>query len=83
MILARAPEAPWALIIVLGAIVAMCLLDRLPARSFYSRRAFEPRPRTYDELEHTQVELETPLRGELRRPQPELRHPPGRELEPW
>jgi hypothetical protein len=88
-LLARAPEFPWPVVIVLAALAAMCLLDRLPARSFYSRRAFEPPVRTYAdqaarlaELEATQAPTE-PLRGELYRRGPELGQPASRELEPW
>lgn len=88
-VLARTPEVPWGLVIALAAIVAGCLLDRLPARSFYSRRAFEPPVRTYAELERDVAELEAtpapapPLRGYLLRPGRQLDPPSRRELERW
>lgn len=82
-LLARAPAFPWGLVIVLGAIVVGCVLDRLPARAWYSRRAFEPRPRTWDELEaelEARAGWETEVRWE-RPSRPGLEASRGRELE--
>jgi hypothetical protein len=49
------------------------VVDLLPGRFFYSRRAFEPPVQTWAEQQQQRRE---PLQGELRRPTRELELPP-------
>jgi hypothetical protein len=67
--------------LLLVGILGGCLLDMLPGRAFYSRRAFEPPPRIWGELDDD-WELERPPPGyRLDRPRHVLSHARRRELE--
>ena len=81
----------WPLLLLLLVIpVLMWLVDAIPGRAFYSRRAFEPPVRTYAELEAEAervdwqawepTELYRSPREPVRRGLPASS---GRELEPW
>jgi hypothetical protein len=48
------------------------VVDLLPGRFFYSRRAFEPPPRTWAEQQQPEWELRRLPRAELERPRGEL-----------